>query len=504
MRWWALLVLAGLVAAEDDRFAKDVPQPLRGKINEAIDKGVAYLKSIQRPDGYWGGPEDPKSFLRWEDQSQTAGMTALCLYALGASGCGAKDPAVEKALVFIHENPKFFAGGYSCATYTNALLVLALTRIDPALLRTPIHEAADRLVGGHLSDGMWTYILEPMRTGAPVRAEDRNAWRKGSTGISNIPDNSNTQLAVLALWAAQQMAGYQVPRDSWEEIKKHFLKYQEDDGGWSYRKVNRSSSPTMTAAGIVSLVYAIASLDGKEGALERARMHPALKRGLRLLPLTPDARPPLRAWNGAWFNYYYIYSVERVGTVLALDPATWYVPGAQWLVEHQGADGGWGGGGGLVKPDPQKTKEVLQMPYETALALLFLTRATRDLVTTGGKDKAEGPVTEKGAAPDTIEGLFDLYVATRAAEREALIPKLARKEAVGLAIEKLRDKRQPVREAAFELLQRLVDRPFLFDPAGSLEEREMMLGPIDAFWKEKGERLAWDEARGKFVVKGSP
>ncbi len=501
MRWWALLVLAGVVAGEDDRFAKDVKDPaLRKRINEAIGKGVAYLKSIQRPDGYWGGQEDPQHFLRWSDHSQTAGMTALCLYALGASGVTKDDAAVFRGLSFLFGHKDFLDGGLSSATYTNSLVVLALTRIDPVAYRTPLHEAADRLVMGQLSDGMWTYILGPARTGAPARAGDRTAWRKGASG-DNIPDNSNTQFAVLALWAAQEMAAYKVPRDAWEEIRKHFLKYQEDDGGWTYRKVNRSSTPTMTAAGIVSLVYATVSLDGKEDALARAREHRAVKRGLKLLPLTPASPSMFGTRRGWWFDYYLVYSIERVGTVLGLDIATWYVPGARWLVERQGADGSWGGGGGSVMPEEQRTKDRVQTPYETSLALLFLTRATRELVTTRHGDKAEGPVTEKGAAPDTIEGLFDLYVATRPEEREALIGKLARKEAVGLAIAKLSDNRQPVREAAFGLLSRLVDRPFLFDPAAGPEERGVMLGPIEAFWEETGERLLWDEGKGRFAVR---
>jgi hypothetical protein len=226
-----------------------------------------------------------------------------------------------------------------------------------------------------------------------------------------------------------------------------------------------------------------------------------LKRALRLLPLTPDARWPLKGRGGTWFDYYFVYSVERVGTVLDLDIATWYVPGAQWLVERQGADGSWGGGVGWGRAMEQKTNDRIQTPYETSLALLFLTRATRQLVTTRHGGKAEGPVTERDRAPDTVEGLFDLYVATRAEEREALMSKLARREAVGLAIGKLRDDRQPVREAAFELLTRLVDRPFLFDPAAGPEEREVMLGPIEAFWTEKGARLEWDEGKRRFAVR---
>jgi hypothetical protein len=491
VRWWALLLFAGVLGAEDDRFAKDIKNPaLQRKINEAIAKGVAYLKSIQRPGGYWSGPEDAKDLLRLGDHTQVGGMTALCLYALGASGVPKDDPAMMRGLGFVFENEKEFEPGASCSTYANALLVLALTRADPISYRTPLHAAADRLVAGQQSDGMWTYILGPVRTGAPARAEDRTAWRKGGWGIFNIPDNSNTQFGVLALWAAQEMADYKVPREAWEEVKKHFLKYQEPDGGWTYRKVNRSSSPTMTAAGVVSLVYALTSLDGKEDALAHAREHRAVKRGLKWLRLGSPKAP--------WSNYYWTYSLERVGTVLGLDVASWYVPGATWLVEHQVADGSWGGGGGLVMPEPDPRH---QNPYETSLALLFLTRATRDLVTTRGGGKVEGPATPQDVKPDDLLGLFDLYVATRPEEREALVPKLAEREAVGLCVAKLRDDRQPVREAAFELLSRLVERPFLFDPVAGFEERAAMLGPIEAFWKEQGERLEWDEDRGRFIAR---
>jgi hypothetical protein len=251
----------------------------------------------------------------------------------------------------------------------------------------------------------------------------------------------------------------------------------------------------MTAAGIVSLVYAQVSLSEKEDALARAREHPAVKHGLKWLRLESPKAP--------WFNYYWTYSVERVGTVLDLPVADWYVPGAQFLVENQRADGSWGAFGDEA-PSPREKKKILQTPYETSLALLFLTRATRQLVTTRSGGKAEGPVTEKAPMPDTIEGLFDLYVATRTEEREALVPKLAKREAVGLCVARLRDDRQPVRAAAFELLSRLVEKPFLFDPAGTYDERDMMLGPIEGFFEEKGGRLEWDEAKGRFVVPGSP
>jgi len=491
MRWWALFVLAGVVAAEDDRSPKNVGDPaLQKEIDEAIAKGVAHLKAIQEKDGRWT--------YHASEASNVAGITALCLYALGASGVSKDDPAMARGIDFVLEHQAWFGGGGPAATYANSLLVLALTRIDPAALRKPLQEAADRLLAGQLADGMWNYSVGGSRSGPMGGAGDRAAWRRAGGGQA---DNSNTQFAVLALWAAQEIAGHEVPEKTWERVRKHFLNCQTRDGGWPYQKGGRgSSSRTMTAAGIVSLTYALASLDGEEGALERAREHQAVKRGLVALGFGPSASAP-RAWE-TWIgaNYYLVYSIERVGTVLDLDIPTWYVPGARWLVKQQGRDGSWGGAFGGV-PTSRKSKATAAYPYETSLALLFLTRASRPYVTTRGGSRPTGPVTRKDAEPDTIEGWFDLYVATRAEERPALLPKLAQREAVGVVIAKLRDGRQPVREAAYELLGLLVDRPFLFEPVAPLDERLVMLGPIDAFWKEKGEKLEWDAERARFVVR---
>jgi hypothetical protein len=496
MRWWALLLLAPALGAEDDRPAKDVKDPaLSARINGAIDKGVAYLKSVQRADGYWGGLKDrPGS----GDLSHVGGLTALALYALSASGVPKDDPAIARGLAFVVDHKDAFGPGKSSMTYAASLLVLALTRIDPAEHRELIHETAGRLIEGQLSDGMWTYGPQQTVVPPPARGGDRAAWRKASTS-SSLADNSNTQFAVLALWAAQDMAEYEVPVRTWESVRDHFVKAQVEDGGWGYRKNERRSSVTMTAAGAVSLVYALASLDGAEGALDRARAHPAAKRALPLLPLAPAAKGAIGKAASPWFNYYLVYSIERVGTVFDLDIATWYVPGALWLVEQQHKDGSWGGFRGTLPP-PQPRGAAVEYPYETSLALLFLTRATRPYVTTGGKDKPMGPVTRKDASPDGVEGVFDLYVATRAEEREALVAKLAKLEAVGLFVAKLRDNRQPVRAAAFELLMRLLEKPLLFDAAASPEEREVMLGPIEAFWKEHHAKLMWDDGKGRFVT----
>jgi hypothetical protein len=416
VRLGLLLLLVAAVGAEDDRAHHPVKDAaLRAAIDKAISKGVVWLEKTQHAEGYWAGPEDPKAFLKGGDHSVTAGYTCLALYALASSGVGADAPSITRGIAWLDANPKFLDGGCATATYTLSLYVLALTRIDPAAHRERIHRAAAVLLRGQQSDGMWTYTCGGTGTSAPPRGGDRAEWRKG-VGPEGIPDNSNTQFGVLALWAAQSMAGFDVPERAWGKLVKHYRKMQEDDGGWPYRKVKYVSSATMTAAGTVSLTYALTSVrGGGEAAAAQARVDPAVRRGLRLLPLTPDAKWPLRRGRGGalWSNYYWIYSLERVGTVLGLDPETWYVPGARHLVALQNDDGSWLAGVRAARP--KRTGSPL--PYDTSLALLFLTRGTLPPirgVRTERFPEREAPVTPAEALPDvkTPEGLaraFALY-----------------------------------------------------------------------------------------------
>jgi hypothetical protein len=302
-------------------------------------------------------------------------------------------------------------------------------------------------------------------------------------------DNSNTQFAVLALWSAHSLAGYRVPAKTWEGIRNHFRATQEADGRWLYH-AGMPSDPynprSMTAGGAVSLVYALAALDPSSDGLVRARSDPTVRLAVARLPLAIGEGEPVPSKR---LDYYWVYSLERAGSVLDLDPTSWYLPGVERLVREQGFGGQW-----IAKERPQ----VSDFPHgtcETAFALLFLTGATRPLTVTR---RAAGVDT---STPDGLARAFDLYAASNAERRAALLPDLASREAVGLAITKLRDDRLPVREAAFDLLTRLVDRPFVFDPAAGPEEREVMLGPIEAFWAERGEGLEWDRDRARFVAR---
>ncbi len=483
-----LVLLVAALGAEDDRAPVRVnDKALQKQIHTAIQRGIAHLKSIQQENGSWGIVA----------KSHTGGYTALAIYALAASGVPATDPVIVGGLRWIKANKRAFHGSESAATYSNSLLVLALTRVDPNAHRELIHEAAKRIENGERSSGSWTYTLSHTKIKRNFTKPELGA-REIRSMPGSPPDNSNTQFAVLALWAAESIGGYQVKESTWRKIFKHFRKGQQNDGGWGYAARQRKPTATMTAAGIVSMIYSLVALDGRPKAVELMRRDVRVRAGYAAL------KRMARGWQrrgpkgiSVWGNYYWIYSLERVGTVLALDPEDWYVEGARHLVEQQQKSGRWGrakwNGGS----------------YETSLALLFLTRATypaiKGAVTLRDGPRRKAAVTSKEKFPDvTTQGglarAFFQYVDFKAEQRASLLPEFsnAGPRAIGLFIEKLRDKRISVRRGAMDLLNRLLTKPLLFDPGAKADEREMMLMPIDAWWKRAGAALRWDPVRGKF------
>jgi hypothetical protein len=448
------LLLAGAVYADDKnkKNAAAVEDPkLRAAINKAIARGAKHLKKTQRRDGSW----------RWGPQrGQDAGITALSLYALAASSVRASDDSIVRGLNWVRTHPGGYASSTHHSTYSASLLVLALARIDASKHRSTIHKLAKRIANGQLAGGKWTYTLN----------------RRGRGG----GDNSNAQFAIMALWMAQTHADFPVPKSVWKRVLRLYEGSQQRDGGWNYSGAGSGSSDSMTAAGLFGYVVSSASLADGAAALPKVRQSERAERGLRRL---------LKSQKYA--NFYFDYGLERAATLMDAPPERWYVPGAEYLVDAQKKSGGWGGSDA----------------YNTSLALLFLTRATRYVLTPRKNREAAKTITE-AKFPDQVTAAnlktaFAAYLATPRPQRDALQPKFAGAgpAAIGLFIERLADPELPVRTAAFELVSALLSRPLLFDPKAEAHVRKMMLQPIRAFWDRRRADMAWDPARQRFVIR---
>jgi hypothetical protein len=188
----------------------------------------------------------------------------------------------------------------------------------------------------------------------------RKPWREHQSGGD---DNSNTQFAMLALWAAHR---HGVPMErSLLLADQRFAQTQLPDGGWAYHIQDRQSKAAMTCVGLLGLAVGHGALLRSESPA-RAVDDRAIRNGL-------DA---LSRWIGTWddrddnsrLNLYKLWSIERVGVLYSLPTIAgkdWYGWGAKRILREQDDNGSWHAGG-----YPGSTTLI-----DTSFALLFLRRS---------------------------------------------------------------------------------------------------------------------------------
>jgi VWFA-related protein len=365
----------------------------------AIERGVAFLKENQSSEGSW---DEPAQF------NHRLGMTALAGLALLENGAKPEDPAIARA----HEVVDALARA-SDQTYDLSLAILFLARSQRGR-RGPadalIQSLALRLAHGS-QDGMWTYqvpheVSDSRTSGARSEASDspsshsrsrsrsRRSERRGimprlAQMFMGVGDNSNTQFALLGLWAASRH-GFD-PDDALDSIDQHFRSSQLDDSRWGYR-LGMPGADAMTCAGLMGLAIAAARPGLAERQTARARgaalaADPAFKGALRAVG--EDARRANRQ-----SDIYYLWSLERVCVALglrSLDGFDWYAHGAGILLDVQNDDGGWYHGRWGRLPN-------------TCLALLFLRKANLAfeldrVLRLGGPQSTERVVETSARAP---------------------------------------------------------------------------------------------------------
>jgi hypothetical protein len=373
---------------------------LQKKIDEAVARGIAYLNSPQaRPDS-WCAKIHPVGY------SSLVGLTLL------ECGFPADDRLVRAAAEEVRSRVQ--ANDY---TYDVSLALLFLDRLGDSGDKKLIQQLAMRLVASQNTAGGWSYpcpkeneafAQELFEVLQADRAHGRLKKEKGATQagtppavperfrrlaifqtkeggpLGNAPgqfgDNSNTQFALLALWAARRH-GIPLGR-TFALAERRFRETQHLDGGWAYmgmigaRSVlTASSSKSMTCVGLLGLAigrgseYELLHLDksGPGDAVKKlTNQDVGIVRGLKRLGLfvgTPTGRTaglPLE-------NLYFLWSVERVAVLYDLSTIgdkDWYRWGVEILLSNQQPDGRWW----------EKGNSMTDPSVDTCFALLFLNR----------------------------------------------------------------------------------------------------------------------------------
>ena len=394
------------------RFSEPSPPPSaltpdqQQAVNQAVERGIAFLKGTQNGNGSWG------------NSGHQVGYAALPGLTLLECGVPASDPVVRKAAIFVRKQSEQLT-----ATYELALAVLFLERLGESEDRLRVQELALRLVAGQLVTGGWTYSCQVLDTAQqatlmqhlerlrpestnelfkpvakapsndlkPPQSEDRPRSKRGKSAdllqfvpalqeplelrldaTSATADNSNTQFAILALWASQRL-GVPVER-SLALVVQRFRPCQNDDGGWGYHSGGEQltpSTPSMTCVGLLGLAVGH-GLGGNASSAPGSVIDPQIERALNYLG--KRIGKPSSKRRASMEDLYFLWSLERVGVLYGLrtiDGKDWYASGAELLRAQQTKDGNWHNG----------RYHGSTPTLDTCFALLFLKRAnlTHDL-----------------------------------------------------------------------------------------------------------------------------
>ena len=343
-------------------------------INQAIDKGVAYLLSQQELDGSWSD----------QQARYTTGGTALVAYALLKSGVPKEHQAVRRALAYLAARPPRY-------TYEAGTQLMAFVAADPKRWKDHAAGILDELLDWQIGD--WGY---PGGHGNPSAAHK---------------DLSNTQYGALGLWAAVKL-GLEVPPPAWERLAERVMLYQTSDGGFGYTP-GGGATGSMSAAGVTVLSLCLPQLSKRKAFQHDVEV--AQRSGLGWLDRNFSPTTNLGHGNNAWFHYY-MYGIERVGAfaeVEIFNGQNWYREGARQLLKQQRGNGSWG--------DPWGREH-----STTSYCLLFLNRASspksgpgggRSAVTYGDDNPEETiSLRAAGDSPITLwvssfgDALFNKYV----------------------------------------------------------------------------------------------
>jgi hypothetical protein len=386
------------------------------RVTAVVDKGIRFLKTSQAANGAWG-PD-------LQNNVYQIGYTALPALTLLECGVSPQDEVIKKAAAYIRtvasapaDNGGPMQPRGTSMTYDLSLAIVFLDRLGDKQDEQLLQSLALRLVAGQTTTGGWTYScprlpaeeqkqlysllrqhkLDPdqpldikavqpgklvLEGGKPVPEGLKKlaVWRDGPD-FARAPnkdesDNSNTQFAVLALWAAKR---HDVPlQRTLALIVKRFRQGQNRSGSWGYTHRDEIhvevNYPTMTCAGLLGLALgqglmneARAGKDRQGEARTRLLEDRAIQRGLEVLA-EKIGRPTGRWKHHLLVNLYYLWSVERVGVIFNLKHIggkDWYTWGSEILVANQDANGSWDKG----------HFHASHPVVNTSFALLFLKRA---------------------------------------------------------------------------------------------------------------------------------
>jgi hypothetical protein len=374
-------VLAAVLAAAPFSPAQTPPPPAPAatgpatpeQVQAAIEKAQKWLLEHRSKDGTWELVDKPELSNDADAKivdlkaRQWGGLTSLATYALLASGVDHRAPELKPGIDFLLRANIQSTYGLGLSSQITlylpeketstlvkrnvAMLMAGLNQPLPNMIKTP--ETWPPIYGFY---GYWTGF--DVGTNRPDFPKDISPKTIGSSQPKGWFDRSNSQYAVLGMWALAD-AGGEVPTLYWQIVDSAWKKAQIRDGGWNYNggdPEHREATPSMTAAGIATLfITQDFTLNENWSLCKGGVKNENIERGLHWMDQHIS-----QAFTG---DFYTMYGIERIGTASGrkyFGTADWYQIGSDYLVKHQAPDGSWNGTHGQVA--------------DTSFSLVFLAR----------------------------------------------------------------------------------------------------------------------------------
>ncbi|MFI5381698.1 MAG: DUF4159 domain-containing protein, partial [Tepidisphaerales bacterium] len=320
------------------------------KVDQAIEKAIAYLKSQQK-NGNWevaakgdfAGSGYP-SVRGW----QFGGLTSVALCGLLYAGESPQEAHVKQGIEWLKGQEVWgtYALGFRCQVW-------AMAPNHPGI-RQVAQRDKDVLMAGLRREkrgGFYSYATDPKtRKPIPDRHGNQEIWA----------DHSVSQYGVLGMWALTQV-GAEVTDEYWKFTENAWRTEQHGSGGWSYL-AEGPDTVAMTAAGLATLFIAQEQAHQFEGLECKGNV------------VDPHIEAALKWMHQNFANFeqhrpfYALYGVERVGVASGykyFGNLDWFEVGARYLLARQNADGSWGREDG--------NENAKNVP-DTAFGLMFLCR----------------------------------------------------------------------------------------------------------------------------------
>jgi hypothetical protein len=366
--------------------AAGVSEDLSRRIHTAIERGVGYLRSIQKANGNF-------SRERWF-RGGVHEIAVLAVLALRHAGTPDAMRGVDLA------RPRLFPPRGKMPEVIRKRIYQAGFALMILMADDRPSEHAEKIgkavAGGLLKDSdWWGYVTD----------------QSGSD--CNPPNLSTSQFGGLGLWAAAR-SGVEIDLRVWRRHVVSLLATQCTSGSWPYSfrtPLRGVSYDTGTCMGLANVLLARGALREylvQDPGLER-RIDAAVRRGLRALDSSGPAHierlcreievgRSKRGLNG--YTYYNLYALEKACIFAGrerIGGVRWYVKGAETLIENQMDDGGWGRRG---KPcTVAALHEMRSDILGTSFALLFLLRASETYHPVTPREIDRGTSTEPSDQP---------------------------------------------------------------------------------------------------------